>query len=80
MQGSDGDALFDQRRRRLHVHHLGAARIADRPDAADEQQRIFVDGERGIVDAGVIILRSVEHHRAPFECIGILADWRDSAG
>ena len=47
------------------------ARIADRPDAADEQHRVLVDLELGIVDAVVIILRSVEHDGAAFEGVRI---------
>src|SRR6185436_12023533 len=54
--GQREDTAFDQRRRRLHVHHLGAAGIADRPGAADEQHAVLVDVERGIVDPVVIIL------------------------
>ena len=29
MQGSEQNAALDERARRLHVHHLGRARIAD---------------------------------------------------
>ena len=40
------DAALKQRVRRLHVHHLGAARIADRPGAADDEDGVLVDAER----------------------------------
>src|SRR6185312_17130197 len=43
-----GDALFDERRRRLHVHDLGRTGIADRADAADDEQGVGVDAERRI--------------------------------
>ena len=66
------NARFDQRRRRTHVHHFGRAGIADRPGAAHEQQRAFVDAERWIVDARVIVLGSVEHDGASFERLRIL--------
>src|SRR5262249_38299667 len=66
------DPALDQRCGRLHVHYLGAARITDRAGAADEQHAIFVDLQRRIVDAPVIILRTVGHDRAPFECLWML--------
>src|SRR5665213_1408481 len=71
--GQRGDASFDEGGRRLHVHHLAGAGIADRPDAADKQQRIFVDLEFRIIDTVVIVLRSVEHHGAALEGVVILA-------
>ena len=61
------DAGRDECGRRPHVDDFGRARIADRPGAAHEQQRALVDAERGVVDAGVIVLRSVEDDRAAFE-------------
>ena len=61
------DALLDEVGRRLHVHDLGAAGIADRPGAAHEQDGVLVDAERRIVDAGVVVLRPVEHHRLALE-------------
>ena len=67
MQGSAVDAAFDQGRRRLHVDHLGAAGIADRPGAADEQHAVLVDLRGRIVDAVVIVLRPVEHDRPALE-------------
>src|SRR6266850_5509393 len=67
--GQREDTAFDQRRRRLHVDDLGAAGIADRPGAADEQYAVLVDTERGIVDAIVIILRPLEYDGAAFERI-----------
>src|ERR1700733_2211203 len=66
------DSEFYQCRRRLHVYDLGRAGIADRPGAAHEQDAALVDAERGIVDAAVIVLRSVEYHGAAFEGIGVL--------
>ena len=62
----------DQRGRRLHVHDFGRARIADRAGAAHEQDGVLVDAERGIVDARVIVLGSVEHDGPAFEGIGIV--------
>ena len=61
---------FQQRIGRLHVDDLGPAGPADGSGAADHQDGAFVDAERGIVDAGVIILRAVEHHRAALERLG----------
>src|ERR1700692_3516752 len=48
------DAAFDQRGGRLHVDHLGRARIADRPDAADPQDGALVDAERRVPHRGGI--------------------------
>ena len=70
--GQRFDAALDELRGRAHVDHLGRARIADGPSAAHEQQRSVVDAQRGIIDVGVIILGSIEHHRASFEGLGIL--------
>src|SRR5262249_13013687 len=70
--GKRGDTTFDQRRRWLHVHDFAAARIADRPGAADEQHVVLVDLERRVVDAVVIILRPVEHDGAPLEGVRVL--------
>src|SRR3984957_4376541 len=70
--GEGQDAAFDQRRRRLHVHDLRAAGIADRAGATHEQDAALVDVERGIVDAMMIVLRPLEHDRAPLEGVGIL--------
>ena len=70
--GQRQDAAFDQGRRRLHVHDFGAAGIADRSGAANEQHAVLVDAERGIVDAVVIILRPLEHDGAAFEGVEIL--------
>jgi hypothetical protein len=51
------DAALDQRRGRLHVHHLGRARIADRPSAAHEEDGALVDHKRWIIDAlGTLLL------------------------
>ena len=69
--GQRQDAAFDQRRRRLHVDDLGAAGIADRPGAADEQHAVLVDVERGIVDPVVIILRPLEHDGAALERVQV---------
>ena len=69
--GQRRDAAFDQRRRGLHVHHLGRAGIADRSDAADHQDGALVDAERGVVDAVVVILGALEHHGTAFEGFGI---------
>ena len=46
---------------------FGSTWIADRPGAAHEQHAVLVDAEFRIVDAGVIVLRSVEYDRAAFE-------------
>src|SRR5262245_61358439 len=58
------NAFLEQRGGRLHVDDFRGARIADRPDAADEQQGALVDLERRILDALVIVLRPVEYHSA----------------
>src|SRR5262249_8508696 len=65
------DPAFDQRGRRLHVHHLRPAGIADRPCAADEQDTPLVDAERRVLDASVVVLRTIEHHCAALESIRI---------
>src|SRR5215831_153254 len=70
--GQGGDSAFDHGRGWLHVHDLRRARIADRADATDEEDGVFVDLERGIVDAVVIVFRPVEHDGAAFECIRVL--------
>src|SRR5258708_6605974 len=54
------DALLDEGRGRLHIHHLGRARIADRPDPADDQDGGGINSERRIIDAVVVVLRPVE--------------------
>src|SRR5215468_418660 len=69
--GQRGDPALDQRGRRLHVHNLRAAGVTYRPGAADEQDGVLVNAERAVLDAGVIVLRPVEHHRAAFEGIRI---------
>ena len=38
---------------RLHVHHLGRARIADRPGAAHEEDGALVNHKRWIIDAPI---------------------------
>ena len=72
MQGSDVTPRLISAGRRLHVDDLGRARIADRPGAANEQDSAFVDAERGIVDAPVVVLRTVEHDGAAFKRIRVL--------
>src|SRR5690606_6066646 len=47
--GQRKDAALDEGCRRLHVHDLGSARIADRTGAADEQDAVLVDVELRIV-------------------------------
>jgi hypothetical protein len=64
--------LFDQVGGGSHVHDLRRARIADRPGAAHEQQGPVVDGQIRVVDAVVIVLRTVEHHGAALKGLGIL--------
>ena len=61
------DAALEQMVGRLHVDHLGRARPAERPGAADDQDAVLVDLERGVVDPVVIIVRAVEHDRAALE-------------
>jgi hypothetical protein len=51
MQGSECTPRRMSAAGRLHVHDLGGARIADRPGAAHDQDRVLVDVERGVVDA-----------------------------
>ena len=70
--GSVVDAALQQRRRRLHVHHLGAARIADRAAVADDQHRLLLDAEIGILDAVVVVLRPFEHDRLALEHVRAL--------
>ena len=60
------DALLDQAIRRLHVHNLGRAGIADAADTADEQHRVGVDLEFRIVDRGVVMLGALKDDRAGF--------------
>ena len=55
-----------------------AARIADRPGAAHEQDRVLVDLELRIVDAVVIVLGPVEHDRPALEGIRVLRVGQDS--
>ena len=50
--------------------------IADRADAAHEQDGVFVDAERRIVDAAVIVLRPVEHHSPALERVRIFGSLR----
>jgi hypothetical protein len=52
------DALLYKGVRRLHVHHLGRARIADAADIANEEDGLFIDAQALIVDAVVVILRA----------------------
>ncbi len=59
-RGQGPDAALDQRIRRLHVDHLGRAGPAQRAGAAHDQDAVLVDGERGIVDARVVVLGAVE--------------------
>ncbi|MNT63002.1 hypothetical protein D3C72_2007730 [compost metagenome] len=61
------DALLDQVVGRPHVDDFSRARIADRASATHEQQRVLVDFERRIVDAVVVVLRAIEHHRLALE-------------
>ena len=70
--GQRGDALPDERGGRLHVHDLGGARIADRPGAAHDQDRVLVDAERRIVDAVVVILRPFEDDDAALEGVRVV--------
>src|SRR5580704_2755373 len=69
--GERGDTFFDQRRRRLHVHHLRRSGIADGPHATDEQHGALVDLQGRILDAGVIILGPLEHDGTPLERVRI---------
>ena len=71
MQGSEMHAALDERGGRLHVHHLGGARIAERPGAAHDQDRVLVDAERRVVDAVVVVLRSLEDDDAALEGVGV---------
>ncbi len=72
MQGNEKTPLLDERARRLHVHHLGGARIADRAGAAHDQDRVLVDAERRIVDAVMIVLRPIEDDDRALEGVGVL--------
>ena len=73
------DTALQEVVRRAHVDHLGRARIADRPDAANDEHGVVVELERRIVDARVVVLRAVEDHRAALESIRIERVRRDSA-
>ena len=53
-------ALREQLRRQRHVGHLGHARVALRPAAAQHQHRVGVDVEVRVVDPGVQVLDRVE--------------------
>ena len=64
--------MADQRGGGLHVHHLGAAGIADRAGATDDQDALRVDVQRGIIDAVVVILGTFEHDGAAFEGVRII--------
>ena len=70
--GQRVDPLFEQVGRRAHVHDLGPTGIAFGPGPAHEQNAIFVDILRRIVDAVVEILRPVKDDRAAFEGFGIV--------
>jgi hypothetical protein len=61
---------FGAGNRAPHVHHLGRAGIADRAGAAHEEHAVLVDLELRVVDAVVVVLRPVEHHRAPSKAFG----------
>src|SRR5918992_2262126 len=66
-RGQRGDASLDQRGRKLHVHDLGRARIADRPGVADDEDAALVYAQLRIFDAGVVVLRPVEDDGAQVE-------------
>src|SRR5262249_52400209 len=70
--GQRGNAAFDQRRWRLHVHHLRRPRVADWSDATDEEHRIRIDLQGGIFDTAVIVLGPIEHHGAAVESVWVL--------
>jgi hypothetical protein len=70
--GQRQDAAFDEGGRRLHVHDLGTAGIADRAGAAYEEDAALVNVERRIVDPRVIIFRTFEYDGAAFERVRIL--------
>src|SRR3546814_4626894 len=57
---------------RAHVHDLRRAGISDRAGAAHEQQSVGGNAECGVVDAAMIILGTLEHHRRSLERVGIV--------
>src|SRR5690606_5190438 len=61
------DAALEQMVRRLHVDHFGRTRPALGAGAADDEDGIFVDAERRIVDAPMVVFRAVEDHAFAFE-------------
>src|SRR3546814_6688211 len=65
------DSGTDERRRRPHVDHFRAARVADRPRATDDEDGVLVDLELGDVDATVIVLWPVENDDAAPEYNGM---------
>src|SRR5262249_50209019 len=70
--GQGSDSFFDQCSRWLHVHDFGRTRITDRPDSADDQQSVLVDLQRWIINAMMIVLRSLKYDRAAFEGVFVL--------
>ena len=60
--GQFGNAGLHEPVRREHVDDFGRAGIAHRPAIAHEQHGIFVNGQRGVIDAVVIILRAIKDH------------------
>src|SRR5262245_14940182 len=70
--GERVDVLLDEVAGRPHIHNLGAAGIADRAGATHEQQAGFINLERRIVYALVIVLRAVEDDGAALEGVWVL--------
>src|SRR6185437_1568761 len=54
-----------------HVDDLRGSRVPDRTRATDTEQRVAVDGELGVIDMGVIVLRAVEHHHPTLEGVRV---------
>ena len=61
----------DEARGGAHVHDLGRTGIPDYASTSHDEDAALVHFESRIVDAPVIVLRSVEDDRPAFECIGI---------
>ncbi|MNZ72957.1 hypothetical protein D3C78_913520 [compost metagenome] len=66
------DAFLQEIIRRAHVHHFRCTRITDRACTAHEEDGVGVDAERRIVDAVVVIFRTIEHYGAAFEGLRIV--------
>jgi hypothetical protein len=69
--GERADALLQQIVRRAHIHHLGGTGIAQRANATDEEDGVFIHTQRLVIDIGVIVLRAIKDDGLGLEGIGV---------